>query len=81
MEDLQGYAKQVEEFNGFGDLSELSTYLKKAQALNSKLETAMEKVRQWRKYKSFTDLLWGMNKSWQIILAVSLFLPIRVKLG
>lgn len=44
-EDLQGYAKQVEEFTSFGDLSDLSKYHKKAQALNSKLETAMEKVR------------------------------------
>ncbi|KAK3568802.1 hypothetical protein QTP86_017405 [Hemibagrus guttatus] len=44
LEDLEGYAKQVEEFASFGDLSELSKYLKKAQALNSKLETAMEKI-------------------------------------
>ncbi|KAL7881400.1 hypothetical protein AOLI_G00082480 [Acnodon oligacanthus] len=44
MEDLESYAKQVEEFLTFGDLSELSKYLKKAQALNSKLETAMEKI-------------------------------------
>ncbi|KAL7866083.1 hypothetical protein SRHO_G00113300 [Serrasalmus rhombeus] len=44
MEDLESYAKQVEEFLTFGDLSELSKYLKKAQALNAKLETAMEKI-------------------------------------
>ncbi|XP_058247474.1 dynein axonemal heavy chain 7 [Hemibagrus wyckioides] len=44
LEDLEGYAKQVEEFACFGDLSEVSKYLKKAQVLNSKLETAMEKI-------------------------------------
>ena len=46
MEELESYAKQVEEFVTFGDLSELSKYLKKAQALNSKLDVAMEKVRK-----------------------------------
>ncbi|XP_047008198.1 dynein axonemal heavy chain 7-like [Ictalurus punctatus] len=44
VKDLEGCAKQVEEFTSFGDLSELSMYLKKAQALNSKLEDAMEKI-------------------------------------
>ncbi|XP_036417740.1 dynein heavy chain 7, axonemal [Colossoma macropomum] len=44
VEDLESYAKQVEEFLTFGELSELGKYLKKAQALNSKLETAMEKI-------------------------------------
>lgn len=46
MEELESYAKQAEEFVTFGDLSELSKYLKKAQTLNSKLDTAMEKVRR-----------------------------------
>lgn len=46
VEELESYAKQVEEFLTFGEISELSKYLKKAQALNSKLETAMEKVVQ-----------------------------------
>ena len=44
VEELENYAKQVEEFLTFGLLSELGKYLKKAQALNSKLEAAMEKV-------------------------------------
>ncbi|XP_067117728.1 dynein axonemal heavy chain 7 [Osmerus mordax] len=44
VEELESYAKQVEEFVTFGDLSELSKYLKKAQALNSKLDVAMEKI-------------------------------------
>ncbi|TSM60567.1 Dynein heavy chain 7, axonemal [Bagarius yarrelli] len=44
VEDLESYAKQVEEFTSFGEVSELSRYLKKAQTLNSKLDTAMEKT-------------------------------------
>lgn len=33
----------------FGDLSELSKYLKKAQTLNSKLDLVMEKVKKkWK---------------------------------
>ena len=44
MEELESYAKQVEVFSTFGDLKDLDKYLKKAQALRAKLETAMEKV-------------------------------------
>ncbi|CAL8240697.1 unnamed protein product [Merluccius merluccius] len=44
LEELKCYATQVEEFSTFGDVSELSKYLKKAQALNGKLEAAMEKM-------------------------------------
>ncbi|KAG7268093.1 LOW QUALITY PROTEIN: hypothetical protein CRUP_011869 [Coryphaenoides rupestris] len=44
LEDLKCYATQVEDFSTFGDLSELRKYLKKAQALNGKLESAMEKI-------------------------------------
>uniref|UniRef100_A0A8B9LGD7 Dynein, axonemal, heavy chain 7 n=1 Tax=Astyanax mexicanus TaxID=7994 RepID=A0A8B9LGD7_ASTMX len=44
VEVLEKYSKQVEEFATFGEVSELSKYLKKAQALNSKLEDAMEKI-------------------------------------
>lgn len=46
MEELEGYAKDVEDFTAYGDMSELSTYLKKAQMLNSKLDAAMEQVSQ-----------------------------------
>lgn len=46
MEDVQGYAKQVKDFSLFRELSDLSVYLKQAQALNSKLENAMENVSQ-----------------------------------
>ncbi|XP_075336554.1 dynein axonemal heavy chain 7 [Odontesthes bonariensis] len=44
LEELESYSIQMEEFLGFGDLSDLSKYLKKAQALNAKLELAMEKI-------------------------------------
>ena len=44
VEELDGYAKQVEEFQVFGDMSEINRYLKKAQALQTRLETAAEKV-------------------------------------
>ncbi|KAJ8255905.1 hypothetical protein COCON_G00197690 [Conger conger] len=44
VEELEGYSRQVEEFVSFGDVADLNKYLKKAQALNSKLETAMDKI-------------------------------------
>ncbi|XP_053363484.1 dynein axonemal heavy chain 7-like [Clarias gariepinus] len=44
VEELEGYAKDVEDFTAYGDMSELSTYLKKAQMLNSKLDAAMEQI-------------------------------------
>ncbi|XP_047456328.1 dynein axonemal heavy chain 7 isoform X2 [Mugil cephalus] len=44
VEELESYSSQVEEFVGFGDLTDLSIYLKKAQVLNGKLELAMEKI-------------------------------------
>lgn len=55
MEELESYSLQVEEFITFGELENLSKYLKKAQALNAKLGFAMGKVHQdfiaqkWRK--------------------------------
>ena len=42
--ELEGYAKQMEEFETFGDLQEVRRYLKKAQALHAKLEEAQNKV-------------------------------------
>ncbi|XP_059164025.1 dynein axonemal heavy chain 7-like isoform X1 [Physella acuta] len=44
IEELESYAKQVEEFQGFGDMSEINRYLKKAQALDSKLQIAADKI-------------------------------------
>nr|XP_057937248.1 dynein axonemal heavy chain 7 isoform X2 [Doryrhamphus excisus] len=46
-EELDTYSVQVEEFTSFGDLEDLSKYLKKAQALNSKLETAIERINEF----------------------------------
>lgn len=42
--ELEGYAKQMEEFETFGDLQEVRRYMKKAQALNAKLEDAQAKI-------------------------------------
>ena len=44
VEELEGYNKQLEEFETFGDVAEINRYLKKAQTLNSRLEAAQEKV-------------------------------------
>ena len=44
IEELENYAKQVEEFQTFGDLNEVGRYLKRAQALNGKLEAAADRV-------------------------------------
>ncbi|GLD70629.1 dynein heavy chain 7, axonemal-like protein, partial [Lates japonicus] len=44
VEELESYSVQVEEFTTFGELTDLSKYLKKAQALNAKLELASEKI-------------------------------------
>lgn len=41
---MDGYSKQVEEFASFGDMNDIQKYLKKAQALDAKLQTAQEKV-------------------------------------
>ncbi|KAM9385734.1 dynein axonemal heavy chain 7 [Pholidichthys leucotaenia] len=44
LEELDSYSVQVEDFNSFGDLADINNYLKKAQALNAKLELALEKI-------------------------------------
>ena len=46
LSELEGYAKQMEEFETFGDLQEMQRYLKKAQALRNKLDEAQTKVRK-----------------------------------
>ena len=43
IEELDSYSKQVEEFQTFGDMNEIQRYLKKAQALDSKLQLAADK--------------------------------------
>ncbi|XP_051841933.1 dynein axonemal heavy chain 7 [Antechinus flavipes] len=47
VEELESYAKQVEEFYSFGDIQDINRYLKKAQALNTKLDLAAEKIEQF----------------------------------
>ncbi|XP_060113048.1 dynein axonemal heavy chain 7 [Heteronotia binoei] len=47
VEELEGYAKQAEEFSSYGDLQEVNRYLKKAQALNTKLDLAADKIDQF----------------------------------
>ncbi|XP_066544073.1 dynein axonemal heavy chain 7 isoform X2 [Amia ocellicauda] len=47
VEELDSYAKQVDEFVAYGDMKEVNKYFRKAQALNSKLDTAMEKIDQF----------------------------------
>ena len=43
-EELESYARQVEEFEMFGELEEVARYQKKAQSLRKKLEAAQEKI-------------------------------------
>ncbi|NWW88000.1 DYH7 protein, partial [Rhynochetos jubatus] len=47
VEELKSYSKQVEEFSTLGDIQEVSRYLKKAQALNTKLDLAADKIDQF----------------------------------
>ncbi|XP_037136748.1 dynein heavy chain 7, axonemal [Syngnathus acus] len=46
-EELGTYSVQVEEFTSCGDLEDLSKYLKKAQALNSKLDAALDRINEF----------------------------------
>ncbi|KAJ1187209.1 hypothetical protein NDU88_003988 [Pleurodeles waltl] len=46
VEELESYAKQIEEFSTFGDIQEVNKYLRKAQALNAKLDAAITKIDQ-----------------------------------
>jgi dynein heavy chain len=41
---LEGYGKQVEEFQTFGDMNEIQRYMKKAQTLDSRLQQAADKI-------------------------------------
>lgn len=44
IEELETYTKQVDEFAMLSDMNDVAKYLKKAQSLNTKLETAAERV-------------------------------------
>jgi dynein heavy chain len=41
---LEGYDKQLQEFEMYGDLQDIKRYLKKAEALHSRLEEAAERI-------------------------------------
>ena len=42
--ELEGYEKQLQEFETFGDLQDIKRYSKKAEALHARLEEAAEKI-------------------------------------
>ncbi|KAJ3193186.1 Dynein heavy chain 7, axonemal [Irineochytrium annulatum] len=42
--EVDGYAKQIDEYHSFGDYSELTKYLKAAQKLQSRLDAVFEKI-------------------------------------
>jgi len=48
IEELDSYGKQVEEFQTCGDMAKIQKYLKKAQALDGKLQAASDKVERLR---------------------------------
>ncbi|XP_068083304.1 dynein axonemal heavy chain 7 [Anabrus simplex] len=43
-EELEAYDKQADEFVTYGDIEELPRYLRKAQTLDNKLQTALERI-------------------------------------
>ncbi|CAJ1078792.1 dynein heavy chain 7%2C axonemal [Xyrichtys novacula] len=47
VEELERYNTQVEEFTTFGEVADLSKYLKQSQSLHAKLEAAMEKINEF----------------------------------
>ncbi|XP_068804373.1 dynein axonemal heavy chain 7 isoform X1 [Struthio camelus] len=47
VEELESCSKQVKELYTFGDIQEVKRYLKKAQALNTKLDLAADKIDQF----------------------------------
>ena len=62
IEDLEVYSKQVEEFETLGDMSEINRYLKKANALHTKLDAAAEKVIIKRYYYTILEhILWFLS--------------------
>lgn len=55
-EDLISYAKQVEEFQYFGNLDELTKYFRKAKALDAKLQAASDKVDKFNREEELFGL-------------------------
>lgn len=62
VEELESYSKQLEEFQSFGDMQEIQRYLKKAQALNQRLESAAEKV-----IITLQTLFYGKIAKWAVL--------------
>lgn len=47
MEELESYARQVEEVQYWGDIDEVHRYQRRAQTIDNRLITAMEKIDQF----------------------------------
>ncbi|KAI8803834.1 dynein heavy chain and region D6 of dynein motor-domain-containing protein [Cladochytrium replicatum] len=45
--ELDGYAKQLEEYHTFGDYADISRYLKTAQKLQARLDSVRERIQQF----------------------------------
>lgn len=43
-EELESYSKQIDEFDYWGDVTEIAKYQKKAQTLDNRLNAALEKI-------------------------------------
>eukprot|EP00117_Sycon_ciliatum_P025270 scpid3533/ scgid21010/ Dynein heavy chain 7, axonemal; Axonemal beta dynein heavy chain 7; Ciliary dynein heavy chain 7; Dynein heavy chain-like protein 2; hDHC2 len=54
-EELQGYKRQLAEFVTFDDLKKMKLYVKKASALQAKLDTAAEKAEQFNQEEDAFD--------------------------
>ncbi|KAJ3342735.1 Dynein heavy chain 7, axonemal [Gonapodya sp. JEL0774] len=48
-QEIESYAKQVEEYSQLGDYAEIGKYLKQAQKLQSRLESASERMQAFNK--------------------------------
>uniref|UniRef100_UPI00358E354F dynein axonemal heavy chain 7-like n=1 Tax=Myxine glutinosa TaxID=7769 RepID=UPI00358E354F len=44
LEDLERYSRQIKDFSYFGEINDVLLYCKRAQALNNKLDFAVEKI-------------------------------------
>lgn len=54
-DELEMYAKQVEEYQYLGDIEEIFRYQKKAQSLENKLISAMEKIDRFNEEEKAFD--------------------------
>jgi dynein heavy chain len=58
--ELEGYSKQMEEYQTFGEYSEIHKYLKTAQRLQSKLENIGEKITNFNREETLIG--WDLTK-------------------